>query len=73
MAKIKKLKQMLPRGQLSDYIDIGAVAETSLVGTGDYKLYNMPIANQNYKGKILNFGLVNNNESNICYFDSFNI
>lgn len=47
------------------------IASSTLIGTGEFKIYEINITNSNYKGKLVNFGLVNNNETVICKFDSF--
>lgn len=51
------------------YIEI---VTKSLVGTGNYKLYELPYNNMNYLGKVVAFGIVTNNDSVIGTFDVFN-
>lgn len=48
------------------------IAMASLVGTGNYKLYELPYNNMNYLGKVVAFGIVTNNDSVIGAFDVFN-
>lgn len=48
------------------------IAKASLVGTGNYKLYELPYNNMNYLGKVVAFGILTNNDSVIGAFDVFN-
>lgn len=48
------------------------IARESLVGTGNYKLYELPYNNMDYLGKIVTFGILTNNDSVIGAFDVFN-
>ncbi len=70
VAKIDNGKTLKVRLQSTDglYYDIGTL---DMVGTGGYKLYEIPIVNTSYMGKLVAFGIVNNNDTVIGSFDSF--
>lgn len=48
------------------------IASANLVGTGAFKVYDIPYTNTNYLGKIVNFGTVNDNDEVVGLFDAFN-
>ena len=70
LAKIPKDQNLEVRIQSNDglFYEIGSA---TLLGTGEYKVYNINYTNTNYLGKVVNLGIVNNNENFIGSFESF--
>lgn len=71
IAKIPNGETLQVRVQSTDGT-FTTIATASLVGTGNYKLYELPYNNMDYLGKIVTFGIVTNNDSVIGAFDVFN-
>ena len=70
IAKIDNGKTLKVRLQSTDnlFYDIGVL---DMVGVGTYKLYEIPITNTSYIGKLVSLGMATNNDTVIGSFDSF--
>lgn len=71
MAKIPNGETLKVRVQSTDGT-FTEIASQSLVGTGNYELYELAYVNTNFVGKVVSFGIVTNNDSVIGAFDVFN-
>ena len=70
-----QIRALIPNGQTLKVrvqsLDFTTIALADLVGTGDFKIYEIPYTNTNFLGKIVDFGTVNNNDEIIGIFDVF--